>query len=108
LPSAESLQASLRRFRRELLTLLDGLLDRADHIEGGFRQIIVLAVDNALEALDRILDLDLTPGEPVKVSATSKGCDRKRSILRARATVSLSSSESSSMPRIAMMSWSAL
>ena len=30
-----------------------------------------------------------TPGEPVNTSATWKGCDRKRSILRARATVSL-------------------
>ena len=49
-----------------------------------------------------------TPEEPVNTAATSKGCERKRSILRARATVSLSSSESSSMPRIAMMSCSAL
>jgi hypothetical protein len=32
------------------------------------------------------------------------GCDRKRWILRAAATASLSSGESSSMPRIAMMS----
>ena len=44
------------------------------------------------------------PGEPVKTSATWKGCDRKRWILRARETVSLSSSLSSSMPRMAMMS----
>lgn len=44
------------------------------------------------------------PMWPVKTSATWKGWDRKRWILRARATVSLSSSESSSMPRIAMMS----
>jgi len=48
------------------------------------------------------------PGEPVKASATKNGCDRKRSILRARWTVCLSSSESSSIPRIAMMSWSSL
>ena len=45
-----------------------------------------------------------TPGEPVKTSATWKGCDIKRSILRARVTVTLSSSDSSSMPRMAMMS----
>ena len=32
-----------------------------------------------------------TPSEPVNTLATSKGCDRKRWILRARATVSLSS-----------------
>ena len=49
-----------------------------------------------------------TPGEPVKTSATWNGCDRKRWILRARATVSLSSSDSSSMPKIAMMSCNSL
>src|SRR5580698_9684463 len=48
------------------------------------------------------------PGEPVKTSATWKGCDRKRSTLRARATVILSSSDNSSMPRMAMMSCSDL
>ena len=36
--------------------------------------------------------------------ATENGCERKFWILRARATVSLSSSESSSMPRMAIMS----
>ena len=49
-----------------------------------------------------------TPSDPVNTLATSKGWLRKRWILRARATVSLSSSLSSSMPRIAMMSWSDL
>ena len=48
------------------------------------------------------------PAVPVNCSATKNGCDRKRSIFRARCTVSLSSSESSSMPRMAMMSWSSL
>jgi hypothetical protein len=41
---------------------------------------------------------------PVKISATWKGCERKRWTLRARATVILSSSDSSSIPRMAMMS----
>ena len=44
------------------------------------------------------------PGCPVNASATKNGCDRNLCILRARATVILSSSDSSSMPRIAMMS----
>ena len=34
-----------------------------------------------------------TPGVPVNTAATSKGCDRNRSIFRARATICLSSSE---------------
>src|SRR6185437_4325512 len=48
------------------------------------------------------------PGVPVNCSATKNGWERKRSILRARWTVSLSSSESSSIPRMAMMSCSSL
>ena len=38
----------------ELLALLDGFFDRADHVEGGFREMIVLAFANSLEALDGI------------------------------------------------------
>lgn len=48
------------------------------------------------------------PKCPVKTSATWKGWDRKRWIFLARDTVSLSSSDNSSIPRIAMMSWSDL
>ena len=44
------------------------------------------------------------PSDPVNTSATWKGWDRNRCILRARDTVSLSSSDNSSIPRIAMMS----
>src|SRR6185437_5442561 len=48
------------------------------------------------------------PSMPVNCSATNIGWDRNRSILLARCTVTLSSSDSSSMPRIAMMSCSSL
>ena len=51
--------------------------------------MIVFAFDQALEALDRILQVTSLPGEPVNTSATWNGWDRKRSILRARATVEL-------------------
>ena len=44
------------------------------------------------------------PGEPVKISATKNGCDKKRSTLRARATVRRSSSDNSSRPKIAIIS----
>src|SRR5439155_4616149 len=50
----------------------------------------------------------VTPGRPVNTSATYIGCDRKRWILRARLTVTRSSSDSSSRPRMAMMSCSSL
>src|SRR5438445_8973131 len=48
------------------------------------------------------------PGLPVNCSPTKNGCDRKRSIFRARPTITLSSSDSSSTPRMAMMSWRSL
>ena len=54
------------------------------------------AVD-PLESNSRILS-------PVNCSATENGCDRKRCIFLALDTVSLSSSESSSIPMIAMIS----
>ena len=43
-----------------------------------------------------------------RITSTKNGCDRNFWILRARDTASLSSSDSSSMPRIAMMSWRSL
>jgi hypothetical protein len=48
------------------------------------------------------------PFSPVNTSPTKNGWLRNFWILRARATVMRSSSESSSRPRIAMMSWSSL
>ena len=44
------------------------------------------------------------PGEPVNTSAVWNGCDKNFCILRALVTVNLSSSDNSSIPRIAMMS----
>src|ERR1700690_1528296 len=75
----------------ELLRLLFGLFDVSDHVEGLLGQRVQLAAGDLLEAAGNC-------------DATKKGCDRKRWILRARATTSLSSSLSSSMPRMAMMS----
>ena len=46
---------SLRR--RELLAALDRALDRADHVERLLRQLVVLALDDLLEAADRVLEL---------------------------------------------------
>ena len=44
------------------------------------------------------------PSLPVNCWATKKGWDRNFSIFRARETASLSSSDNSSIPRMAMMS----
>src|SRR4029079_8242848 len=38
-------------FSRELLALLDGFFDGADHVEGSFRQVIVLAFADRAETL---------------------------------------------------------
>src|SRR3977135_942446 len=48
----------LSRFGRELLTLFDRLFDGADHVEGRFRQMIVLAFADRAEALDGIGEVD--------------------------------------------------
>ena len=64
----------------------------------------MLAFDDLLEAADRLGDRDVLALETGELRATKNGCDRNLWILRARDTASLSSSESSSMPRIAMMS----
>src|SRR4051812_47699246 len=53
---------ALRRFRGELLALVDRLLDGADHVEGSLRQVVVLAVDQALEALDGVGEVDELAG----------------------------------------------
>ncbi|ABA50504.1 hypothetical protein BURPS1710b_0178 [Burkholderia pseudomallei 1710b] len=39
----------------DLLGLLEGFVDRADHVERLFRQVVALAVDDHLEAADRFL-----------------------------------------------------
>src|SRR5436189_276115 len=56
------LRGWLRRLGREALSLLDRLLDRADHVEGRLREVVVLALDEALEALDGVLERDELAG----------------------------------------------
>src|SRR5579859_4940890 len=52
-----SIKSGSGSFRSELAGLFLGLFDRADHVEGRFRQLVILAVDDALEALDRVFEL---------------------------------------------------
>src|ERR1700722_6970736 len=56
-----SLFAFLRRFR-ELLALFDRLFDGAHHVEGGFRQMVVLAFAQVAEALDGVGEVDELAG----------------------------------------------
>src|SRR4051812_40835857 len=56
--SGEGTDYASRRFRRHPAGLLDRLLDRADHIERGFRHLVIFAGDDALEALDRVFEID--------------------------------------------------
>src|SRR5712692_10419039 len=41
---------------------LHGLLDRADHVEGLLGQLVVLALEDLLEALDRVPELHVLAG----------------------------------------------
>src|SRR3954471_3423052 len=45
----------------ERLRLLEGFLDRADHVEGLLGQRVALAVDDHLEALDGVLQRNIFP-----------------------------------------------
>src|SRR5918997_3859226 len=68
--TSRSVQARLRdvawfdlsRFGSQALGLLDGFLDGADHVEGGLGKVIVLAVDQTLEALDGVFKRDELAG----------------------------------------------
>src|SRR5216683_2963947 len=48
--------------RRHLAGLVDGLLDRADHVERGFGHLVILAGDDPLEPLDRVFEGDKDAG----------------------------------------------
>src|SRR6266700_2025888 len=50
------------RFRRHLAGLVDGLLDRPDHVERGFGHLVILAGDDPLETLDRVFEGDKDAG----------------------------------------------
>src|SRR6185312_6708286 len=45
-------------FSRQLLALLDGFFDGADHVERRFRQMVVLAFAETAEALDGVGEVD--------------------------------------------------
>src|SRR2546430_9190519 len=49
---------------RELPALLHGRLDRADHVEGLLGEVVVLALEDLLETLDRVLELHVLAGGP--------------------------------------------
>src|SRR5271169_5453474 len=76
-PWRPPLRSSSGRLCREPFGFVDRLLDRTDHVEGGLRQVVVLAFDDALEALDRVFDLDLDPGRAGKHGRDVKGLRKK-------------------------------
>ena len=92
------------RGRRHLLRLFARFFDRPHHVERLLGHFVVLSFDDFLEAPNRVFDLYVLAFEAGELLGDENGCDRNLSILRARATVCLSSSDSSSMPRMAMMS----
>src|SRR5262245_60131431 len=50
------------RFSCEPLALLHGLLDGADHVEGGLRQVVVFSLAQPFEAANGVGELDEHPG----------------------------------------------
>ena len=48
------------------LSLFEGFVNRADHVEGLFRQLLAFAVNNHLEATDRFLERNVLTGRARK------------------------------------------
>lgn len=96
------------RLFEQLFPLLNGFFNRTHIQESLFGQIIHLAIQNHTETFDRIFYGDHHTGYAGKLSATEKGCERNRCTRRARFTSVLSSSESSSIPKIEMISCNSL
>ena len=107
----------------QTLSLGGHLVNVADHVEGDLGEVIVLAGQDGLEARDCLVNGDKFAGvvgehlgdlnseelenESVKhqLGLTWKGWERNLSIFLALDTLTLSSSDNSSIPRIAMISW---
>jgi hypothetical protein len=87
---------------------LDDVVDRALEQERRLRHVVVLAVEDLLEAADRLGDRHVLARRARELLGDVERLRQEALDARARPTMSLSSSESSSMPRIAMMSWSSL
>ncbi len=67
--------------------------------------MVVFAVDDRLERADGVFDLDELAGDAGEDFRDVERLAKEALDLARAATTSLSSSESSSMPRMAMMSW---
>ena len=84
--------------------LLDGLVDGADHVEGLLRQGVVLALEDLLEAADGLGDRDVLAGRAGELLGDEERLGEEALDAAGAGDGALSSSDSSSMPRMAMMS----
>ena len=83
-----------------------GLLDAADVQERALGHVVPAGRPGSRARRAPSRDRHVLAGQAGEASATNIGCDRKRSRRRARKTVILSSSDNSSMPRMATISCS--
>src|SRR6516164_11129661 len=65
------------RFCRHLLSLRECFVDGADHVEGALGQVVMITGDNALEALDRLFEVDEHPGGTGEYFGDEKGLRQK-------------------------------
>jgi len=84
------------------------VLEATDVEERLLGDVVELAVGDLAKASTVSVSGTVEPTTPVNFSAMYVFCERNCWMRRARATTVLSSSDSSSTPRIAMMSWSSL
>merc|ERR1711862_996000 len=91
---------------QDLLTLCARRLDVTDHVESTFWQIITLAVDDSLETPDGVLQIHKLALDTSEDLSDSERLRQESLQLTSTPTVSLSASDNSSIPRMAMISWS--
>ena len=91
-----------------LLGLGQNIINGAGKQEAAFGDAVTLAVQDHLKAADGFLQRHILTGHTGKLLCHMEGLGQEALHLTARATVILSSSDSSSIPIMAMMSCSSL
>jgi len=88
----------------ELFSRCENLVKSADHIECLLRQVVNFAVKQCFESLYSVFQRYILTGCAGELLSNVEGLRKESLNLSALATVCLSASESSSIPRMAMMS----
>ena len=91
-----------------LSRLFHYFVNSAFHVKIFFGNVVVFSFQNFCKSVYCVFKFYIFSGVPVKFSATKNGWDKNLWIFLARLTVFLSSSDNSSIPKIAIISCKSL